>query len=167
MAPTKTELAPSIAPTSARSGVLEERRSSAGLLLALLGQSAMRRLRATHTASGLSPRQFHLLALLHDHGPLGQRELGQVMDVDASSLVTLLNPLEADGLVARRRDPADRRRHTVHLTDRGSTRLADAARAQREAEDALFTNLDDNQREQLRQLLLTLRDSMTTKQPAA
>lgn len=142
--------------------VLEERRSSAGLLLALLGQSAMRRLRAAHAASGLSPRQFHLLALLHDHGPMGQRELGQLMDVDASILVTLLNPLEADGLVSRRRDAADRRRHTVHLTDSGARQLAEAARAQHEAEDALFARLDDGQREQLRRLLLSLRDGITT-----
>jgi len=162
----KNDLVASIAPGPTPSGVLEERRSSAGLLLALLGQSAMRRLRAAHTASGISPRQFHLVALLHDRGPMGQRELGEVMDVDASVLVTLLNPLEADGLVSRRRDLADRRRHSVHLTDTGRARLVDAARAQREAEDALFTGLDNHQREQLRQLLLSLRDSMMLAQPA-
>jgi DNA-binding MarR family transcriptional regulator len=151
---------PDLAHASTSSGVLEERRSSAGLLLALLGQSAMRRLRAAHTASGLSPRQFHLLALLHDRGPMGQRDLGELMDVGASILVTLLNPLEADGLVSRRRDLADRRRHTVHLTETGSARLADATRAQREAEAALFAGLDDTERVQLRQLLLNLRDSI-------
>ena len=42
----KNDLVASIAPGPTPSGVLEERRSSAGLLLALLGQSAMRRLRA-------------------------------------------------------------------------------------------------------------------------
>jgi DNA-binding MarR family transcriptional regulator len=93
---------------------------------------------------------------------MGQRELGELMDLDASVLVTLLNPLEADGLVSRRRDLADRRRHTVHLTDTGRARLGEAARAQREAEDALFAGLDNNQREQLRQLLLSLRDGITT-----
>jgi len=163
----KNDLASAAAPGPTASGVLEERRSSAGLLLAVLGQGAMRRLRAAHTASGLSPRQFHLLALLHDRGSLGQRELGEVMDIDASVLVTLLNPLEADGLVSRRRDLADRRRHSVHLTDTGTARLADAARAQREAEDALFARLDLSQREQLRQLLLSLRDGITTAQLAA
>jgi DNA-binding MarR family transcriptional regulator len=84
------------------------------------------------------------------------------MDVDASILVTLLNPLEADGLVSRRRDLADRRRHTVHLTETGSTRLADATRAQREAEGALFAGLDNTEREQLRRLLLKLQGSITT-----
>src|SRR3954453_15540617 len=87
-----------------RRGVLDERASSEGLLLALLGQQAMRRLRAAHTAHNLSPRQFHLLGLLHDHGAMTQRDLGERMDVDPSILVTLLNPLEADGYLSRDRD---------------------------------------------------------------
>jgi DNA-binding MarR family transcriptional regulator len=141
-------------------GVLAERLASPGLLLALLGQDAMRRLRAAHTATGLSPRQFQLLGFLHDDGPLGQRELGEAMGVDPSILVTMLNPLEDSGYLTRRRDPADRRRHIVVLTTAGSRQLTKAARAQDEAEDALFAGLDANQREQLRQLLIALRHSI-------
>src|SRR5215207_10764342 len=140
-------------------GVIEERRSSPGLLLALLGQDAMRRLRDAHTAHDLMPRQFQLLGLLDDDGPMGQRELGQAMATDPSILVTLLNPLEADGFVARTRDPADRRRHVVTLTDAGRRQLERAAEAQREAEDAIFAGLSADQRDQLRGLLIALRDS--------
>jgi DNA-binding MarR family transcriptional regulator len=146
--------------SSSGKGVLDEHRTSAGLLLALLGQAAMRRLRDAHTEWGLSPRQFQLLALLHDHGSMGQRQLGEVMGVDPSILVTLLNPLEAEGHVSRRRDAADRRRHTILLTKKGARHLTDAARAQRDAEDELFAGLDANQREQLRQLLIALNASM-------
>ena len=142
-------------------GLLKERCSSPGLLLALLGHHAMRRLREVHTRHELSPRQFQLLGLLGETGPLGQRELGQLMEIDPSILVTLLNPLENGGLLSRRRDPLDRRRHLVTLTARGEHRLAAAVRAQREAEDALFAGLDENQREQLRVLLITLNDSLS------
>ena len=146
-----------------RIAVLAERRSSPGLLLALLGQDAMRRLRAAHTDVGISPRQFHLLGLLHDNGPMGQRELGETMGIDPSVLVTMLNPLEERGLVRRRRDTADRRRHIVLLTAAGTKQLTKAARAQREAEDVLFAGLDSDQREQLRQLLVALRASNTDR----
>jgi len=146
--------------TTASASVLDEHRSSPGLLLALLGQEAMRRLRAAHTAHNLKPRQFQILGLLHDHGGLAQRELMQAMDVDPSILVTLLNPLEADGLVARERDPGDRRRHLVTLTRAGERHLASASRAQKETEDALFASLDNDQREQLRGLLVALRDGL-------
>ena len=85
--------------------ILEEHRTSPGLLLALLGHDAMQRLRDAHTAHNLKPRQFQILGLLQERGALGQRELGQTMGVDPSVLVTLLNPLEADGLVHREARP--------------------------------------------------------------
>lgn len=149
-------------PPTASAGILDEHRSSPGLLLALLGHEAMRRLRAAHTAHNLKPRQFQILGLLHDHGGLAQRELMQTMGVDPSILVTLLNPLEADGLVARGRDPDDRRRHLVTLTPAGERHLVSASRAQKNAEDALFASLDDDQREQLACLLIALRDGLVT-----
>jgi DNA-binding MarR family transcriptional regulator len=149
-------------PTATR-GLLDEHRSRPGLLLALLGHEAMRRLRAAHTAHNLKPRQFQILGLLHDHGGLAQRELMQEMDVDPSILVTLLNPLEADGLVSRERDPADRRRHLVTLTAAGERALDSASRAQKETEDQLFASLDDEQREQLGALLMALRDGLAAE----
>ena len=144
-------------------GLIEERATSEGLLLALLGQQAMRRLRAAHTEHNLSPRQFHLLGLLHDRGALTQRELGTLMDVDPSILVTLLNPLEADGYLSRERDADDRRRHVVTITRRGKQQLDRAAQAQRDAEDELFARLSKAQRAQLRRLLLILREQFTAE----
>jgi DNA-binding MarR family transcriptional regulator len=148
-------------------GLLEERRSSPGLLLALLGHHAMRRLRDVHTEHGLTPRQFHLLGLLHDHGPMGQRELGLAMETDPSILVTMLNPLEIEGLVCRERNSDDRRRHVVTLTPTGAQQLATAARAEQDAEDALFAGLDDDQRQQLRTLLIALQDSLNSEDDRA
>jgi DNA-binding MarR family transcriptional regulator len=159
--------APTDTTTSSPASILDEHRSSPGLLLALLGQEAMRRLRAAHTAHNLKPRQFQILGLLHDHGGLAQRELMQEMDVDPSILVTLLNPLEGDGLVTRERDPSDRRRHLVTLTPAGERHLASASRAQKETEDALFASLADDQRGQLRALLVTLRDGLAAHPESA
>jgi len=153
-------MTPSTDITVSTSSILDEHRSSPGLLLALLGHEAMRRLRAAHAAHHLKPRQFQILGLLHDHGGLAQRALVQTMGIDPSILVTLLNPLEADGLVTRQRDPDDRRRHLVTLTAAGKRHLTSAARAQQETEDALFASLDDDQREQLRGVLLVLRDAL-------
>jgi DNA-binding MarR family transcriptional regulator len=144
-------------------GLCDERCASPGLLLALLGHHAMRKLRDVHTRHGVSPRQFQLLGLLHDRGPMGQRELGQAMETDPSILVTLLNPLEAEGLLSRRRDALDRRRHLVRLTARGERRLAAAARAQSAAEDELFAGLDEDQRRQLGVLLAALKDSLAAE----
>jgi DNA-binding MarR family transcriptional regulator len=144
----------------AASGVVEERRSSPGLLLALLGQVAMRRLRETHTSLSLTPRQFGLLGLLHDRGAVSQSQLGLTMGIDPSILVTMLNPLEADGLIRRDRDPDDRRRHLVTITAAGERHLTRAAEAQHLAEESLFVGLDDDQREELRRLLLAVQEGL-------
>ena len=148
-------------------GLLDEHRSRPGLLLALLGHEAMRRLRAAHTAHNLKPRQFQILGLLHDHGGMAQGDLMRETDIDPSILVTLLNPLEADGLVARERDPADRRRHLVTLTAAGERALHSASRAQQETEDELFASLTDEQREQLSELLIALRDGLAAETDGA
>lgn len=131
---------------------------SAAVLLALAGQEATRRLRDVLAEHDLTPRQLQLLALLNHRGAVGQRELGRTMDVDPSVLVAMLNPLESDRLITRRRDPADRRRHVVTLTAAGERRLAAAERSRIEIEDALFAPLDDRARGQLQALLLALRD---------
>jgi DNA-binding MarR family transcriptional regulator len=55
--------------------------------------------------------------------------------------------------VLRRRTDEDRRRHAVELTDGGSARLRDVERALAEAEDDVFSALDDEQREALYRLL--------------
>src|ERR1700693_1722341 len=143
--------------------VVEEIGSSTAFLLALLGQQTMRRLRDALTAHALKPRQFQILDLLVDRGPIGQRELGEITAIHHSILVTMLNPLEADGLIKRKRSGTDRRRHDVRVTPAGKRRLASAARAQREAEDALFAGLTEQQRYQLRNLLIALRDTSDTE----
>jgi DNA-binding MarR family transcriptional regulator len=150
-------------PRAGGNGLIEERATSEGLLLALLGQQAMRRLRAAHTEHHLSPRQFHLLGLLHDRGALTQRELGALMDVDPSILVTLLNPLDADGYLSRERAAYDRRRHVVTITRRGEQQIGRAAQAQRDAEDEILAGLTKPQRAQLRRLLLILRERFTAE----
>ena len=47
------------------------------------------------------------------------------------------------------------------LADAGRTRLQQASQAQHDVEDILFARLDQRQREQLRQLLLIVRDDLT------
>jgi DNA-binding MarR family transcriptional regulator len=154
-----------MASTAPRIGgsAVEELGSRPGFLLALLGQEAMRRLRDALTDHNLKPRQFQILDLLADRGPIGQRELGEITAIDHSILVTMLNPLEADRLIERKRSGTDRRRHVVNVTPAGKRRLASAAQAQREAEAALFAGLTEQQCDQLRSLLIALRDTNHTE----
>jgi DNA-binding MarR family transcriptional regulator len=110
-------------------------------------------LTSAYARVGLKPRQVQALLLLAEHGGMTQRELGEVMAVDPSILVGLLNPLEEDGLISRRRDAGDRRRHNILLTRAGEDRLVEVEREQAAAEDAYFAELDPDELDQLRRLL--------------
>jgi DNA-binding MarR family transcriptional regulator len=61
--------------------------------------------------------------------------------------------MERDGLVVRKRDPEDRRRHVIELTDAGLQLLHEAEMGMSEIEDSLLAALDDDQRKQFRALL--------------
>lgn len=59
-----------------------------------------------------------------------QRELAEAIGVREATLTHHLNAMEAEGLLSRRRDPANRRVHIVELTETGEAafhRLRDAA----------------------------------------
>jgi len=103
---------------------------------------------------GLRPRHLVALTVLRENGGVtGQQELAAELGVDRTNLVGLLNELEAEGLILRRRAAADRRRHIVELTAEGGERLAAAETAIGAAEDEVLGALSDRQREQLFELL--------------
>jgi DNA-binding MarR family transcriptional regulator len=88
--------------------------------LARLGRRA-----ADSTASScLRPRHLIAIKVLGDHGPMTQHALGEALSLDPSNVVGVLNELEERGLIERRRDPADRRRHIVSLSSAGEGELA-------------------------------------------
>src|ERR1700684_1439758 len=68
---------------------------------------------------GMRLKDYIALANLGERTSISQQEMGSVLCLDANNLVILLNELEAAGLVLRRRDPSDRRRHLVDITPEG------------------------------------------------
>lgn len=67
---------------------------------------------------GLSYQQLLVLALLWQDEPQSPGRIATALTLDSSSVTGLLSRLERDGLVRREVDPTDRRRVTVHPTER-------------------------------------------------
>jgi DNA-binding MarR family transcriptional regulator len=124
---------------------------------ALLDHLARRmRLRAESVLApfGLRPRHLVALTVIRGREGITQQLLSITLEMDGTNIVGLLNELEAEDLIERRRSPEDRRRHVVALTDAGAKRLAEAESALVEVEDEVLGALDDSQREVLHNLLL-------------
>jgi DNA-binding MarR family transcriptional regulator len=103
--------------------------------------------------SGLRPRHLIAMTVLRDAGESSQAELAGMLQMDRTNLVGLLNELENEGLIERRRSPEDRRRHSVVLTETGGERLAHAEFTLAAAEDLVLGGLSPKQRETLYDLL--------------
>ena len=121
------------------------------VLLTRLAKVAFRR--SNEANVGMRLRQHVALSFVNDHDGATQQALGEALCVDANNLVLLLNELEAEGLVERRRDPLDRRRHLVHITAAGRRALDRAERAQERVEADVLRALDPDERATLRDLL--------------
>lgn len=115
----------------------------------------------------LRPRHLVTLTIMRDHGEVTQQALADLLALDSTNVVGVLNELEAQQLIERRRLPTDRRRHVVDLTDAGRQRLADAEFALSAAEDEVLGGLTPDQRVELAILLRAAAEGFGDGCPAA
>jgi DNA-binding MarR family transcriptional regulator len=109
--------------------------------------------RAVPELIGIRIKEFVALVYLRESGKAAQAKLAETMMMDANNCVILLNGLEEEGLIARTRDPEDRRRHIVEITSKGQKALENAERKLETLEDEVLGTLDASERDQLRDLL--------------
>lgn len=102
---------------------------------------------------GVEVRHLGVLLNVAHHGPLTQRQLGELLDIDRTTMVAVIDALEQQGLVVRRQNPSDRRAWLITLTDRGRTTQEWAARMQRASEARALEGLTERQRAELRRML--------------
>jgi DNA-binding MarR family transcriptional regulator len=109
--------------------------------------------RATEDVIGIRLKQFIALDYLREQGGTTQQQLGETLHLDKNNCVILLNDLEEDGYIARRRDPTDRRRHIVEMTPEGEKALEDAEVKLDTLEEDALGNLTVEERATLSELL--------------
>ena len=133
-----------------------ELRASTLVLLKRLGFNAKQHSFDEYEKVGLSPYHHAILAMLDEGVPDTQAAIADSLGYDRGTLVGLLDELEEKGLVERKRDPDDRRRHLVRLTGDGKRALGKLRTLAERLEDEFLAPHDAEQREQLHSLLLVL-----------
>jgi DNA-binding MarR family transcriptional regulator len=130
--------------------------SSTSFLLKRLGWIIKDRMHDAFESTGLNPQHYGVLSLLEEEARETQGSIADALCYDRSHLVGLLDELEEQGLIERRRDPGDRRRHVVTLTPTGKEALTRFRSIVKRFEKDFFAPLDPEQRETLHALLLQL-----------
>jgi MarR family transcriptional regulator, lower aerobic nicotinate degradation pathway regulator len=136
------------------------------------GQLFFRLWRVSHTRTaealeslGLTTALFALLNVLGTRDGAIQQELGSAMGVDPSTMVSLIDQLEAAGLANRRPRPTDRRAREVVITPKGRRVLEHARQLAMEVEDEVLRGLSGAERRRMLALIRRALDSAPPQSP--
>jgi DNA-binding MarR family transcriptional regulator len=105
---------------------------------------------------GIKGRDLAVLLVLAGREPSSQQQAAQRLGIDRTTMVALLDELQAKGLVSRHPAEEDRRRNVVELTEAGHDTFRRAQAATDEAEREFLAPLSARAAQQLRDSLRTI-----------
>jgi MarR family transcriptional regulator, transcriptional regulator for hemolysin len=133
-----------------------------GLLLTTTAREVSRAFNTALAAADGSLSTWLVLLALTSGRATSQRELAATVGIQGATLTHHLDAMEADGLVTRRRDPANRRVHVVELTDAGRAAFLRLRAVATEHDRRLHAGLDPDDLAAARRVLARLRTNVGT-----
>jgi DNA-binding MarR family transcriptional regulator len=121
-----------------------------------VGQLLLGRVEAGMQELGLSSRSYFVLTAVDPETPRSQQDISQMLTIDPTTMGSIVDDLEARGLVVRTRNARDRRRYDLTLSDAGVATLAAAHDSLAATERDFFSPLSGKQRAELHGLLQRL-----------
>ena len=102
---------------------------------------------------GVTPASFSVLEVLRSNPGATQSKLAHAVHLDRSSIVPMLDKLEARGLLSRRASTTDRRNNHIYLSREGEALLGAAMLRVREHEQRMTARLTASEKKTLLMLL--------------
>ena len=109
---------------------------------------------------GVSYARMRLLGTLHCNGPQIMSDISDELGVTRRNVTALVDALEDEGLVRRTPHATDRRATVIELTSKGAETTDSMYDGHREAVAELFTELSEDERQELIRLLDSLREAL-------
>lgn len=136
-------------------------RAHFGIRFSLLARRWRRIIDGHLAEAGLSDATWvPLVHLQETGGGISQKELAALVGIDGSSLVRVLDILEREGVIERRRGESDGRARLIHLTPGGKVRVSEIRAELAEVENAMLTELSDTEIETLLQQFAKIEQRM-------
>ena len=114
---------------------------------------------------GLTPAEARTLSHVARRGPIRQAALAESMGIEAMTLSSCLDRLEAQGHVRREPDPSDRRAKLVDTTDAAGPALDKIFAASAAMRADMTVGLDAAGVEEFRRMLMAIRANLAAMRP--
>lgn len=129
-----------------------------GFHIRLAHGAVYRHFTETFAALDLTQKQVSVLWLLEEQPGISQVELGQRLQMDRATTMTIVNRLQARGYVRRERSPTDRRKQALFLNETGAEALQAAKRSIAEHERWLKSRFTPEETEKLVEMLARIHE---------
>ena len=116
------------------------------------------------SGQGKKQTQGRILKILYLHGPMTQKTLQEKLDIQPGSMSEIAGKLEHKGLLVRDKDPVDKRKILLTLTQAGRADVEQFQKHGRSHHTKDFDVLTPEEQQQLSQLLEKLLDSWSAAQ---
>src|SRR3984893_760362 len=139
-----------------------DRMRNFGFLLKEVSRRYVLRFEQRAREISLTLPQCKALVRLEKNQGVSQARLAELAEVDAMAMVRILDRMEADGLLERRPDPADRRGRCLYLTAKAKPILGEIWRLSDETREELFAGVGKVDRELFMSVLEHIHDNLST-----
>jgi len=139
---------------------MDDRLRNCGFLLKEVSRRYVNRFEVRAREISLNLAQAKALVRLEKNEGVSQARLAELAEVDPMTMVRILDRMEAEGLLERRPDPADRRARCLYLTAKAKPILSEIWRLSEEIRAELFAGVSKAEREQFMDVLERLYDNI-------
>lgn len=136
--------------------ILPSLRDNLGYLITVAYRELLDRATARLSKVGIEPRHFGVLSVIDRDGPCTQQHVATVLGVSAPAVLPLIDDVEADRLVNRKRGTTDRRTYDLTLTASGRSRLLEALAVIESVQAEIVGAVGDDGDRDIRRLLRTV-----------
>jgi MarR family transcriptional regulator for hemolysin len=140
---------------------MDDRLRNFGFLLKELTRRYVQRFEVRAREFSLNLAQCKVLARLEKNEGVSQARLAELAEVDAMTMVRILDRMEADELLERRPDPADRRARCLYLTAKAKPLLDQMWKLSETTREEVFAGISKNERDLFMTVLERLHDNLS------
>jgi DNA-binding MarR family transcriptional regulator len=142
----------------------DDRLRNFGFLLKEVSRRYVQRFEARARAISLTLPQCKVLVRLEKNQGVSQARLAELAEVDAMTMVRILDRMEADGLLERRADPSDRRARCLYLTAKARPLLDEIWRLSEATRAETFHGMSRAERDGFMDILERLHDNLAASE---